>query len=312
MCGSETCLFKCCQSSLMLLVADFETDPNQGLKRISKISAPKMKFDVKSELYSLVFQLWFSWSFGKMKSMETWWSESHGMYMHLFIHFPQLPGPGRWFFTYSYLYHPGTWGSERSIRPPRFFVVLGSGDGKQCVFFLTDILLNFFSRKILQPESFLWGESSLESIKEILPRFIYFPKTSQRWNIVLAHMKLTYFEGLTNIFPLRGLRTPFLPGFFGRFWTQMTLQLRCRKNRCKNGAGRRGASNGVWIGLRWFFFVLVVVISRTTWFKKMNIHFCWCCLCELFIFVGVLTARFRMSVVFRWKSGGYPNKRHEK
>lgn len=217
-----------------------------------------MKFDVKSELYSLVFQLWFSWSFGKMKSMETWWSESHGMYMHLFIHFPQLPGPGRWSLTYSYLYHPGTWGSERSIRPPRGFCRWkGSGDGKQCVFFLTDILLDFFSRKILQPESFLWGESSLESIKEILPRFIYFPKTSQRWNIVLAHMKLLRNRRVFDKnCPWDVRSTPFLPVFFGRFWTQMTLQLRCRKNRCKNGAGRRGAPfTGFGLGWDDFFCV---------------------------------------------------------
>ena len=74
-----------------------------------------------------------------------------------------------------------------------------------------------------------------------------------------------------------------------------SFQLRCRKN----GAGRRGAPfTGFKDRVEMIFFVLVVVISRTTWLKKMNIHFCWCCLCELFIFVGVLTARFRMSVVF--------------
>ena len=39
-----------------------------------KKQCPKMKIDVYVQSCSLVFQLWFSWSFGVMKSVETWWA----------------------------------------------------------------------------------------------------------------------------------------------------------------------------------------------------------------------------------------------
>ena len=148
-----------------------------------------------------------------MKSMETWWSESHGMYMHLFIHFPQLPGPGRWFFTYSYLYHPGTWGSERSIRPPRFLSLKRQWGWEAVCFFLTDILLDFFSRKILQPESFLWGESSLESIKEILPRFIFFPKDFAKVKHCFGSHEANVFRRVDKHFSPERSSNSISPGF---------------------------------------------------------------------------------------------------
>ena len=110
--------------------------------------------------------------------------------------FPQPRGRW-WFLTYE------TWGSdierislisspfERSIH--HVFVVEKSGMGSGYsnegrILFFERTFSCCFSRKILQPPFFFgWGESSLESIKEILPRFIFFPKDFAK----VKHLELT-------------------------------------------------------------------------------------------------------------------------
>ena len=46
------------------------------------------------------------------------------------------------------------------------------------------------------------------------------------------------------------------------------------------------------VGSCWLLYFLLNFGNK----NDLKIHFCWCCLCELFIFVGVLMARFRCFV----------------